>query len=329
MTEHRPFPPSPRRLALARRAGLTAASPIVVGAVACAGALVAAVLVARATVATLGPWIADACRAAGGAAAGYATGAGGIALIGPGSMARAVLELAAPVAIAAAAVAIVAHLAQTRALWLPRRRIDGAPAVAARREWLGAPTTIGLVTLAWLWVTAPRLARLVEQQPAALLAGVGAAIASLVVALAIAWLAIGVLDAVVRQVGYDRALRMTAAEKREDDRLAAADPRWRAQRLTAWRSAAVSDAVAAAAVVIIGDGVAIAVAWQPTRQPLPTRTAVGRRARATQLLGLARRHRVPVHRDVALASALASPEGPVPESHWPRLAEIVAATRRG
>ena len=63
------------------------------------------------------------------------------------------------------------------------------------------------------------------------------------------------------------------------------------------------------------------------RRPIPTRLLEGRGARATQLLGLARRHRVPVHRDATLATALAG-EGPVPERDWPRLAEIIAAVRR-
>lgn len=330
MSEHRPFPPSPRRLALAHRAGLTAASPLVVGALACAAAIAATVLVARAAAATLGSWIATACSGASATIApgAIAPGAIGPGSIAPGSIASMVLELAAPIVITALLAALLAHIAQTRSLWLPRRRVVGAPHVSPRRELFGGPVVIGIVTLAWLWATAPRLARLVEQPPAALLAGVGASIASLVAALAIAWLALGVIDALVRHAALARALRMTVEEKREDDRLVAADPRWRARRLSAWRDSAVSDAVAAAAVVLVGDDVAIAIAWEPTRQPVPTRSAVGRRTRATQLIGLARRHRVTIHRDVELARALVSAEGPVPETHWARLAEIVAATRR-
>jgi type III secretion system FlhB-like substrate exporter len=45
------------------------------------------------------------------------------------------------------------------------------------------------------------------------------------------------------------------------------------------------------------------------------------------LLGLARRHRIAIHRDPALAAALAAGDGPVPEPMWPRLAEIIAAIR--
>jgi len=85
--------------------------------------------------------------------------------------------------------------------------------------------------------------------------------------------------------------------------------------------------VAGATLLVLGDGIAAAIAWDPIRRPTPTTVASGRGARATQLLGLARRHRVPVHRDADLARVLAE-EGPIAERHWPRLAEIVAAVRQ-
>ena len=131
---------------------------------------------------------------------------------------------------------------------------------------------------------------------------------------------------------------MTAADKRDDDRLAGADPRWRARRTLIQRGRAVADAIGSAAVLILGDDLAVAVAWDPIRRPIPIRSASGRGPRAAQLLALARRHHIAVHRDPALAAALAAPRGapgaaldtvdsPIPEPHWPRLAEIIAAVR--
>ena len=79
--------------------------------------------------------------------------------------------------------------------------------------------------------------------------------------------------------------------------------------------------------LLLGDGLAVAIAWEPARQPVPRRTARGAGPTATQLLALARRLAVPVHHDPALAAALADADGPVPAAHWPRLAEIIAATR--
>jgi flagellar biosynthesis protein FlhB len=316
MNERRPFPPSPRRLALARRAGLSAASPTLVGAVAAIAALVAAIAVARAAVTLIGDWIAAAC--------------GGRAMLSPAQLPMAVIELAAPVGGAAALAAIVAHVAQTRALWFPRRRAPGAPILVrgapqrlARTAFDQCATiALGLAAFGWLWTTAPRMPVLLAEPLAA-----GAAIASLVATLAIAWITIGVVDTLFRRAELARALAMTTAEKREDDRLAAADPRWRAQQLSIMRGPAVGEAVARSAVVLLGDDIAVAIAWDPTRQPVPLRTAVGRRARATQLVGLARRHHVAVHRDHELARTLADAEGPVPEAHWSRVAEIIAAVR--
>lgn len=343
MTERRPFPPSPRRLALARQAGLTAASPVVVGAIACTAAVIAALALARAAAGQLGDWLAAACsaparpslvRELGDAMATSSRAPAPPTLLLPASLTTSVLELLAPLLGTIALAAFVAHVAQTRALWLPRRRIAGAPVVAparVRRQALdtAAATVIGVVAFAWLWLTAPRLAALLSLEPTLprVAAAVAAALASCLAALAIAWVVLGALDALVRRVELDRALAMTAAEKREDDRLAAADPRWRARRLAIARGTT-SDAVARATLLVLGDDVAVAIAWDAHRQPVPLRTAIGRGARATQLLGLARRHRVAVHREAALAARLADHEGPVPEAHWARLAEIVAAVQR-
>jgi flagellar biosynthesis protein FlhB len=243
-------------------------------------------------------------------------------------MGRAVLELALPLLGAVAIAAVIVHLAQTRSVWMPRRSLPGAPSLPPRRvsraslDLLGA-VAVGGVALAWLWTTAPQLAALFHSPRSA-----GLALLSLVAALAIAWVTLGILDALVRHIQLATGLAMTRDEKREDDRLAAADPRWRTQRLSILRGGGLSSAVARSAVVIVGDDTAIAIAWDAVRQPIPLRVATGRRARAMQLIGLARRHRVAVHRDADLAARLVEHEGPVPEAEWARLAELVAAVRR-
>jgi flagellar biosynthesis protein FlhB len=298
------------------------------------------------------------------------------AVLPPGAASDAVLAIALPIAGAAAVAAVIAHLAQTRAVWLPRRRIAGAPAIEAgplarsRRAVfdLAAAALLGAAAFGWLWLNAPRLAATVAISPhEALVArddapapaphatapGAAPALApqalvtsaaepalasqtvedaaallrNLLAALVLAWSVLGVLDALVRRAGLRRALAMTPAEKREDDRLAGADPRWRARRTAVQRGLRPEDAVAGASLLLLGDDAGIAVAWDPLRRPVPVRTATGRGAAATQLLGLARRHRVPIHRDPVLAAALVDGDGPVPERHWPRLAEIVAAVR--
>ncbi len=322
MADHRPFPPSARRRALARAAGLSPASPVVVGAIAWIGALVGILVFGRAVAVRLGAWVAAAC-----------SGADGPDATGPGvhawsTIVTDVLAFVLPVLVAAALAALVAHVAQTRGFWMPRRNLRGAPALDTSRTQhaglgiIGA-IAMGGVTLAWLWAVAPRLALLVQHPAAGALM-----LAGFLGTLAAVWIGLGVLDALLRHADLAHSLRMTAAEKREDERLAGADPRWRARRAEAARGPSVRDAVAGASVVLLADGTAVAVAWDPVRRPVPVRTAIGRDARATQILGLARRHGIAVHRDPELALALADGDGPVPEARWARLAEIIAATRR-
>jgi flagellar biosynthesis protein FlhB len=254
-------------------------------------------------------------------------------VLAPSALPQAVLALALPLLGIVAVVAIAAQLAQTRAVWLPRRRIEGAPALPPRRtgaavlDLLGA-TVVGVTAFAWLWLTAPRLGRAANVDDAA------AALGAFLATVAIAWIALGALDALLRHAALGNALSMTAQEKRDDDRLAAADPRWRAYRAKLSRrsatppeDAAIRDAVAGATVLVLGDDVAVALAWHAVHQPVPLRVATGHGPRATQLLGLARRFGVPVQRDPALTAQLAG-AGAVPEPLWPRVAEIVAAVAR-
>ncbi len=342
MSERRPFPPSPRRRQLARRAGLHAASPLLVGAIAAAAAIGAVAVFGRAAATRLGAAIASACASADGSV---------VPDVMPASnLARDVLALALPILAAAALAAILAHLLQTRAAWLPRRPLPGAPSLPAgaaargRRAALDliAAATIGVVAFGWLWWAAPRLAAL---SSISIPLAAAALVISALAALAIAWTVLGAGDALLRHAAVGEALHMTAREKRDDERQAAADPRWRSLRARLARSPARSPAardattaVARATLLVLGDDLAVAIEWDPIRRPIPIRTATGRGVRATQLLGLARRYRLPVHRDARLASRLvtttpapsASPirAGAIDEALWPQLAEIVAAVRR-
>lgn len=284
---------------------------MLVGGVACGALLVVLAMLGASAAARAGAWIAAAARQQ--------------HALTPRDAIVAVLELATPLVGAAAIVALLAHLAQTRAPWLPRRRIAGAPVVdpaRVRRAMfdLAAAATIGGVAFAWLWFVAPRLAQLSSMPLAS-----GLAIASAAASFAIAWIAIGIFDALLRAHDLASALRMTAREQREDERLSTGDPRWRAMRARAADDPAT--AIAGSTLLVLGDGIAVAIAWDPIRRPRPMRTASGHDARATQLLALARRRALPIHRDPALASALDG-IGPVDEAHWPRLAEIVAAMKR-
>jgi type III secretory pathway component EscU len=241
-----------------------------------------------------------------------------------------VIEIAMPLIAVIALAAIAAHVTQTRAIWLPRRRVEDAPALEAGAGprtrhaafELAAIASIGGVAIGWLFWAAPPLSALPTVPLAA-----GALVVSGLAALAIAWLAIGTLDALLRHAAVGRTLRMTAAEKREDDRMASADPRWRRLALRLSREPDPRAELARATLLVLGDDAAVAIAFDPLRQPTPTRVAVGKGPRATQLLALARRYRLPIHRDVALTASLVERTGAVPEAHWPRLADLVATRR--
>jgi flagellar biosynthesis protein FlhB len=306
MPETRPFPASPRRLALARQAGVHGASPLVVAAAAWVAVAVVIAAVGASLARALGAMVTAACR-------------GDSAAVDASSLISSVVAAATPVLGAAAVAAVVAHLVQTRALWLPRRRLAGAPAPARSRGAhaaveLGGAVAIGAIAAGWLWLVTSRLAALFEVEPAS----GGSALASIVATTAIGLVGIAAVDAMVRRFELAAGLRMTAAERREDLRQAGLDPRWRASR---------RDELAHATVLILGDGVAAAIAWDPIHRPVPVRVAAGRGPEATRLVGLARRDRVPVHREPILARELADATT-IAEATWPRLAEIVAAVRR-
>jgi len=330
----KPFPPSPRRLAIARQAGLHATSPVVVAGVACAAAAASLALELTGLPGTLGEAVAAACSGRTQLSVD-ATLPHNAQDLQPAQLSAAIATCAIPIAVVAIA-ALLAHLAQTRALWLPRRRIEGSPTLnhnagtrlRAFAFELAAAATIGAITFMWLWLQAPRIASLIERNAVETLRVVPLLAAMFVSWLASAWVVFGIADSFIRHIDLSSALAMTAAEKREDDRLAGADPRWAKQRAALSRAPTAEPAVQQAAVILLGDELGIAIAWDPLRQPIPARVARGRGALATQLVGLARRHGIAVHRDPTLVAALSDALGPVPDREWARLAEIIAAVRR-
>jgi type III secretion system FlhB-like substrate exporter len=355
MAAPRPHPPTPRRRALARQAGLSGHSPLLT--TAAVWALAAALLGGLAATARqlLGGWVAAGCQLAaqrgtpatdalltasiGQRAAGSVTGATAADLAGvprPTALIDAITHLAGTPLLALAAAALIAPLAQTRAGWLPRRRIPGAPALPAglaARARRGALDLLAAAAVlatggAWLWFVTPRLANLLALPATALLGLAAAALLAVLATLTIAMVALAAGDAALRHLGLQAALRMTDAELREDARAAGADPRWKARRDAAARPP-LRDALATAALVVLGDDLAVAIAWHPARQPAPRRIAAGAGAQATAILALARRYRVPVHRAPALARPLADGAEDVDRARWPEVADLVAASRAG
>ncbi|MFN0253845.1 MAG: EscU/YscU/HrcU family type III secretion system export apparatus switch protein, partial [Kofleriaceae bacterium] len=186
MASDRTFPPSARRLAVARAAGLTPASPLLVGALGAVGAVLALVAIGGTIASRLGSWVRDALEGADGSRVGRAfdassTGVNDRAVWASAfgsatDIVHATFALALPMLGTIAIVAVIVHLTQTRALWMPRRRLDNAPAEDLQRGTRGVlglanAAVITMVTIVWLFAIAPRIATLVTIDRAS---GVGA-----------------------------------------------------------------------------------------------------------------------------------------------------------
>ena len=328
MSENRPHPPSARRLAEARRAGRIAWSPALVGAAAIAGGAAAVAAIGAA-------WL----DAAGAALAAGATASGSADPITAASSLRArdvIADLAAlvvPLLVLAAAAAVLAHLAQTRGLWIPRRRTHQLPPAvddAARRTGLAAlaftrGAAVAIVAGTVVASSAALLAFHAGRPAAATGALFGTLAISVLAAAAATAVALATVDWLERARRLRADLAMSARDLRDERRETEADPRWRRARA---RAHADDDdlAVRTALVVVVADDLAAALAWHPRWQPVPLVTTAARGRAALRLIALARRHKIPLHRDPALAAELAPLAGrSAPDHLHPALARLIVA----
>lgn len=327
----RSHPASPRRLALARAAGWVAHSPSLTTAAAWAGALAA---LASTAPAQLAAWRALWRQAAVELSAGEVSG-GALAL----RAASAIAVSALPVVAVAAVAALAAHLLQVRAFFLPRRRVPGAPTLprSARRRlgaaaWaLARAAALTAVGFAATWASLHELAAW-ESGPAAAVA----AAARVALSLAATWTALGALELLASALLRRAALRMTASEKRQEVREQAGAGGFPRRRSPAPSEIGASRRhLADATVLVLGDAVASAVRWQPSRRPEPEVILVRRGSAVSYAVALARRSEVPVVRSPTLAAQLATAESAegdraeVPAPARAELAELVVAVRRG
>lgn len=330
----RNLPATPRRLALARRAGLVAHAPSLTTAAAWLGALIA--------LSSLAPRLGDVLRQGlrqGLELAGrpQARGASSLAV----ELSVATLSAALPVVLAAAALALLAHVAQVRAVWLPRRRVEGAPAapsgMGARARsalWSSARgCVLAVAVLAWLGSAAPRVGQVLALRDADLLPAGAALIGGATLVAVAGWVALGALELIGRALLLATSARMTAAELREELRATGAGSRrWAEERRAAGADGgSLADRqrreLAEAAILVVGDDLCAAVAWSAQRSPVP-RVISARRGRGVgSLVAEARRQRVPIQRAPQLAELLvAAGPGDAPREAWPLLATLIAVS---
>ncbi len=327
--EHRPFPPSARRLAEARLAGRVAWSPALVAGGAIAGGAIVLAAVSGAWVREAGLGITQ------GAASAQSAAPVDDALATRGAdVIATVLALALPAVVVIAAVALAAHVAQTRSGWLPRRasrRLPPAHDDALRRGGLGA---LGLgraiavaAVAAGLLVPASSVLAAHAGAPAGVTGAFAGTLAITLLASAAATaITLGAIDWLERARRIRADLAMTAREVRDERRESEADPAWRRARARAARPTD-DEAVRRATVVVVAGDRAAAVSWHARWQPVPLVTAAGSGRAGSRLAALARRHRVPVLHAPTLAPALVAlgANAVIPERLHPDVARVLVS----
>jgi flagellar biosynthesis protein FlhB len=323
--------PTARRLAEARRRGEVARSRDLGSAVVLAAVTTAVILGGPAAVGRLVLYLRAALRAA--------------SVPTPGALAAALGEASAalllPLGVATVA-AFLTGLAQTGGVFsLEPLRLDTRRVLPSGRRVLsgaalaevGKGLVVAAVVGALAAITAWSFLRAVAALPGAPARGVLAVLAALLetfgVRLALAALALGVLDYLWQRARHQRSLRMTREEVRREVKETEGDPRHKAERQRLHREVLeqrmLADVRKADFVVINPEHIAVALRYDRDGQGAPVVVARGERLLAERIKEVAREAGVPIFRDVPLAHALAAlQEGDeIPEALYEAVAELL------
>ncbi|MDR5708879.1 MAG: EscU/YscU/HrcU family type III secretion system export apparatus switch protein [Armatimonadota bacterium] len=175
----------------------------------------------------------------------------------------------------------------------------------------------------------------VVSSPAVLASWMGSTVHAVVLRGALALALLGGLDYLYQRFEYERALRMTKQEVREELRETEGDPlvrsRQRARARELARRRMLRDVARATVVVTNPVHVAVALRYAPREAPAPVVVAKGARRVAERIREEAARHRVPVVENPPLAWALyrGVPLGRmIPPALYHAVAELLAALYR-
>jgi type III secretory pathway component EscU len=185
---------------------------------------------------------------------------------------------------------------------------EGFAGRAGRGAWSIAKGLIVLAVAAWaIRARADGLTRLGGLDTPALAHAWAEALRSLLVTIAVATLALGLVDYALRRQRFEAMLRMTPEESREDRKAMDGDPalRGRRRRLArAWRGDA-PELVAGATLAVAGaKGLTVILAGGPPPKPVSVRSAADG-ATGARLRRSAESARLRVVEDAGLASRLA------------------------
>lgn len=243
-------------------------------------------------------------------------------------------------------VAVLAAALQTRGLWSWQAVAPDASRlspVAGLGRLFSSRTLVevgrGLLklavvsALAFAALVAPlrQLPALVGAPPAAVLAALGVWARALGLRVALALLALALLDAVLVTRRHRRALMMTRDEVKREFKETEGDPQHKAERRRLHRQLAeqrmLDDVRKAAFVVVNPEHIAVAVRYDRDADEAPVVVAKGERLLAEQIKQAAREAGVPIYRDVGLARALngIAQGDEIPEALYQAVAEVLRA----
>jgi flagellar biosynthesis protein FlhB len=242
--------------------------------------------------------------------------------------------------VAAGAVALI----QVRPLFTVeplRLRLERLDPVAGLRRLFGArgffaaaiSLAKALVVAAVLaWTLAGELGDLValaHAGPAAAAAATGHLLWTLLWRGAVVMLALAVFDTLYQRHQYLKDQRMTKAEVKQEHRETEGDQSLKGERRRLHQELleqAMIDQVRRADVVIVNpDHIAVALGYQPGEDDAPVVLASGQNLLAHRIIEVARRHGIPVLRDVHLARSLAGVAvgERIPEELYEAVAEVL------
>jgi flagellar biosynthetic protein FlhB len=339
--DERTEPATPRRRQEARARGHVARSADLAAAVVLLGGVAALAVFGRSLAGGLFDFTRDAL---GNLAA--ATAEGDAPAVRLRAAFRAALAASLPVVAIPALAAAAASVAQVGFLWAwpavapdPARldpaaglgRIFSSRALLRAGAALAKVAAVAAVAGLTLWAERERVAALGARSAEELARAWSGATAVLALRAGLALLALGLADYAVARWLYERDLRMSRAERLEEQRRTEGDPRVKERRRALRRgfvaAAAPQGTLEGAAVLVVEpDRAAVALRYDPERDPAPVVAARATGRAAERLREAALEADVPVvERGVARTLCRKVEVGrPIPEGAFPEVAEILA-----
>lgn len=167
---------------------------------------------------------------------------------------------------------------------------------------------IGGLAACTLWQHAPRILRLAGATPEQALVATGACLAQMAWRVGLLALALAIFDLLYQRFSHFKKLRMTKEEVKREHKESEGDPQHKAERQRVHREIVehqkLQSVATADCVIINPTEIAVALRYDPENMDAPQVVASGRRLQAQEIRRIARRHGVPVIRNVPLARAL-------------------------